>query len=198
MGETARQPAAVTALPAGFVLVISPGGDCRGRRRPVRVHASMRGVSRDLGAGACLLGIAAVATWQGSGLELGTLRQMGPGMFPRVIAVMIGLCGGALGLRSWLRPDPVEERATPDRGRAPAWRAPLCLVLAATAFGLSVRPLGLVLATPLSLLLAAAASPESRRNQTLLFALGMTVFCVVLFRRLLSLPIPLAPWLIGY
>ena len=33
-------------------------------------------VSRDLGAGACLLGIAAVASWQGAGLELGTLRQM--------------------------------------------------------------------------------------------------------------------------
>ena len=79
-----------------------------------------------------------------------------------------------------------------------AWRAPLCLVLAATAFGLSVRPLGLVVATPLSLLLAALASPDSRRNQSLWFALGMTVFCVVLFRQLLSLPIPLAPWLIGY
>jgi hypothetical protein len=26
----------------------------------------------------------------------------------------------------------------------------------------------------------------------------MTVFCVVLFKYLLSLPIPLAPWLIGY
>lgn len=157
----------------------------------------MRRVSRDLGAGACLLGIAAVATWQGAGLELGTLRQMGPGMFPRVLAVLVGLCGGALGLRSWLRPGPAEERA-PAEGRPQAWRAPLCLLLAAACFGLSVRPLGLVVATPLSLLLAAAASPESRRNQTLLFALGMTVFCVLLFRRLLSLPIPLAPWLIGY
>ncbi len=159
-------------------------------------------VSRDLGAGACLLGIAALATWQGAGLDLGTLRQMGPGMFPRVLAVLVGVCGGALGLRSWLQgssAEPAEQEAAAPRARRKrAWRGPVCLTLAATLFGLSVRPLGLVVATPLSLLVAAAASPESRRNQSLWFALGMTLFCVVLFRRLLSLPIPLAPWLIGY
>lgn len=162
-------------------------------------------VSRDLGAGACLLGLAAVATWQSAGLELGTLRQMGPGMFPRVLAALVGLCGGALGLRSWLQPEPAEpaalesqRSAEPAAGRGPAWRAPLCLVLAATFFGLSIRPLGLVVATPLSLLLASLASPQSRPQQSLWFALGMTVFCVLLFRQLLSLPIPLAPWLIGY
>lgn len=168
-------------------------------------------VPRDLGAGACLLGIAAVATWQGAGLELGTLRQMGPGMFPRVMALLVGVCGAALGLRSWLQSEraepqpavpplppaqalPAEPGATPSR----AWRAPLCLLLAATVFGLSVRPLGLVVATPVSLLLASLASRESRRTQSLWFALGMTVFCVLLFRRLLTLPIPLLPWLIGY
>jgi putative tricarboxylic transport membrane protein len=163
-------------------------------------------VSRDLGAGACLLGIAAVATWQGAGLELGTLRQMGPGMFPRVIAVLVGVCGGALGLRSWLQLGsesppalpPAEVRAPRAASGQRVWRAPLCLLLAATVFGLSVRPLGLVVATPLSLLLAALASPDSRRQQSLWFALGMTIFCVLLFRQLLTLPIPLAPWLLGY
>src|SRR5262245_60455045 len=107
-------------------------------------------VSRDLGAGACLLGIAAVASWQGRELELGTLRQLGPGMFPRVLAVLVGLCGGALGLRSWLRPEPAEVRAAASGRRWQVWRAPLCLLLAAVVFGLSVRPLGLVVATPLS------------------------------------------------
>jgi putative tricarboxylic transport membrane protein len=163
-------------------------------------------VSRDLGAGACLLGIAAVASWQGAGLELGTLRQMGPGMFPRLIALLVGVCGGVLGLRSWLRassespakPQPEVAGAAGDARRQRVWRAPLCLLLAATVFGLSVRPLGLVVATPLSLLLAALASPDSRRKQSLWFALGMTVFCVLLFRKLLTLPIPLAPWLLGY
>jgi hypothetical protein len=162
---------------------------------------------------------------------------MGPGMFPRVIALLVGVCGGALGLRSWLQLPPEQlppaplpaqslfaqslpaqslpaqslpaqsllAQSLPKGGSAAravsgqrVWRAPLCLLLAAMVFGLSVRPLGLVVATPLSLLLAALASPDSRRQQSLWFALGMTVFCVLLFRQLLSLPIPLAPWLLGY
>jgi hypothetical protein len=154
--------------------------------------------TRDLSAGACLLGIAAVATWQGSGLELGTLRQMGPGMLPRVLAVLVGLCGGVLGVRSLVQAGAAAE--TPRPG-APVWRvlrAPVFLLLAAVVFGLCVRPLGLVVAAPLAILCAAWASPESKRRESLWFALGMTSFCVVLFRRLLSLPIPVAPWLIGY
>jgi putative tricarboxylic transport membrane protein len=156
-------------------------------------------VSRDLSAGACLLGIAALATWQGSNLELGTLRQMGPGMVPRMLAVAVGLCGGVLGVRSLVQPEAAPEAAAgAAASRWHALRAPVYLVAAATVFGLSVRPLGLVVAAPLSILISTWASPESKRRESLLFALGMTTFCVVLFRRLLSLPIPLAPWLIGY
>jgi Tripartite tricarboxylate transporter TctB family len=156
-------------------------------------------VSRDLSAGACLLGIAAVATWQGSNLELGTLRQMGPGMVPRALAVAVGICGGVLGVRSLVQPE-----ATPAETAGPAaslWhglRAPVYLVAAATVFGLSVRPLGLAVAAPLAILISTWASPESKRRESLWFALGMTTFCVVLFKRLLGLPIPVAPWLIGY
>jgi putative tricarboxylic transport membrane protein len=155
--------------------------------------------SRDLSAGACLLGIAAVATWQGSGLDLGTLRQMGPGMLPRVLAVLVGVCGGAIGARSLLHPQQQEPEAPgAARGVWLALRAPVFLMLAATVFGLSVRPLGLVVAAPLAIFVSTLASPETRRWESLWFALGMTAFCIVLFRRMLGLSIPVAPWLIGY
>jgi putative tricarboxylic transport membrane protein len=154
---------------------------------------------RELGAGACLLGIAAVATWQGSDLELGTLRQMGPGMLPRVLAVLVGLCGVALGIRSFLQPGGGATVVVAGAGGTwAAWRPSVFLLAAAVVFGLSVRPLGLVVAAPLAIILSTLASPESRRIESLWFALGMTTFCVVLFRRVLSLPIPVAPWLIGY
>jgi putative tricarboxylic transport membrane protein len=154
---------------------------------------------RELSAGACLLGIAAVATWQGSSLELGTLRQMGPGMLPRVLAVLVGLCGGAIGLRSFFQSGAgaaVPSGAT--RGAWAAWRPSVFLTAAAVVFGLSVRPLGLVVAAPLAIIISTLASPETKRRESLLFALGMTTFCLVLFKRMLGLPIPVAPWLIGY
>jgi len=155
--------------------------------------------SRDLSAAACLLGIAVVATWQGSGLELGSLRQMGPGMLPRVLAVLVGVCGGALGVRSLLQPVRAQAQAPQLSGGIwRALRAPFYLLVAATAFGLSVRPLGLVVAAPLAIVVSTWASPETRRRESLWFALGMTAFCVVLFRSMLGLAIPVAPWLVGY
>jgi len=164
---------------------------------------------RELTAGACLLGIGVLALWQGSDLELGTLRQMGPGMLPRVLAVAVCLCGIAIGGRSLLHPArQVAGAAAPSDGDAPqveaprsiwgALRAPVFLVLAATVFGLCVRPLGLVIASPLAIVISTLASPETKRLESLWFALGMTFFCVVLFWTLLKLPIPVAPWLIGY
>jgi hypothetical protein len=65
-------------------------------------------------------------------------------------------------------------------------------------FGLAIRPLGLAAAGPLLVVVGALASEETRWLEVILFAAGMTAFCVVLFKYLLSLPIPLAPWLIGY
>lgn len=145
---------------------------------------------RDVIAGLILLVVAAVAAWQGSWLSVGTPRHIGPGMLPLVLSALIALIGVmlmGLGLR--------EARAHPDR-----WplRGPVFILGSAVIFGLAVRPLGLAVAGPLLVIVGALASDESRWFEVMLFAVGMTVFCVVLFKHLLSLPIPLAPWLIGY
>ena len=145
---------------------------------------------RDAIAGFALLVIAAAAAWQGSALTVGTPRHIGPGMLPLVLSACIALIGViliGLGIR--------EGRMIHDR-----WplRGSLFILGAAVAFGLAVRPLGLAVAGPLLIIVGAFASEETRWLEVVLFALGMTVFCVGLFKYLLSLPIPLAPWLIGY
>ena len=144
---------------------------------------------RNVISGLILLVIAAVAAWQGSALTVGTPRHLGPGMVPLVLSATIALIGVILvgiGLR--------EGRTSRDR-----WplRGPVFILGAAVVFGLAIRPLGLA-AGPLVVIVGALASDETRWFEVVLFAVGMTVFCVVLFKYLLSLPIPLAPWLIGY
>ncbi|MGE0748874.1 MAG: tripartite tricarboxylate transporter TctB family protein [Rhodospirillales bacterium] len=150
----------------------------------------MLNVPRDLGAGLFLIAVGAFAFWQSSGLDPGTLRQVGPGMMPRALAVLTALCG--IGIAAGV---------LFDRGeRMERWfvRGPLFLLGAAVAFGLTVRPLGLVVAGPLAVIIGGFAGRDTRIVETLVFGAVMTVFCVVLFKLLLGLPIPVAPWLIGY
>jgi putative tricarboxylic transport membrane protein len=149
---------------------------------------------RNVIAGLILLVIATIAGWQASTLTLGTVRHIGPGMFPMVLAALIALIGIILvgtGLKESLR----ERERYHDR-----WplRGPLFILGAAVVFGLAVRPLGLAAAGPLLVIVGGLASRETRWLELITFALGMTVFCIVLFKYLLSLPIPLAPWLMGY
>ena len=115
---------------------------------------------------------------------------MGPGTLPKGLAVLLGLLGAALVLTSFY-----EKGMTLDRWSI---RGPLFILGALVVFGLAVRPLGLVVAGPLAIVVSAFASDEVRWGETILFGVLMTAFCVGLFKFALGLPIPLAPWLLGY
>jgi hypothetical protein len=145
---------------------------------------------QDFVAGLVVIAVAAFAFWQATDLPIGTLGGMGPGMLPKVLAVLFGLLGALLVLDSFVETSLPLER----------WsiRGPLLVALAIAAFGLTVRPLGLVVAGPIAILVAGFASSEVRWGETIVLGVLMTVFCMGLFKFALGLPIPLAPWLIGY
>lgn len=145
---------------------------------------------KDAGAGLLLIAIGAIAAWQSAGLTAGTLRQIGPGMLPRFLAAATVLLGLALLLSAF--------RNTGERLAAFSVRGPVLVLGAAVLFGFAVRPLGVAVATPLTLILSTLASPETRWREALIFCAAMTAFCLLLFKALLGLPIPIAPWLIGY
>jgi putative tricarboxylic transport membrane protein len=136
----------------------------------------------NLVAAGCLVGLSAFALWSGRSLDAGTLRAMGPGMLPRAMAVAIGVGGLLLALLA-LRKDGASIGRWPLRG-------PIFVTLAVVAFALTIRTVGLAVAGPLVVIVGGAASPESRPRELVIFALVLTAFCVVLFRYLLSLPIP--------
>ncbi|MSO92852.1 MAG: tripartite tricarboxylate transporter TctB family protein [Rhodospirillales bacterium] len=145
---------------------------------------------QDAAAGVFLVAVAVIALWQGAGLAAGHLNQLGPGMLPRALAVLVGICGLALAVGSFFTAGKGLERWT--------LRGPVLILGAAVAFGLAVRPLGLAVAGPITMFLGAFASPETRWQESLVFSLVVTAFCVLLFKFMLGLPIPLAPWLLGY
>lgn len=145
---------------------------------------------QDFAGGLVIIAVAGFAFWQASNLPIGTLGGMGPGMLPRSLAMLLGLLGALLLI------DSIWEDG-PPLGR---WsiRGPFLVLAGVVAFGLAVRPLGLVVAGPLAIVIAALASDEVRWGETILFGASMTAFCIGLFKFALGLPIPLAPWLLGY
>jgi putative tricarboxylic transport membrane protein len=157
--------------------------------RPSRSLVSLL-LRQDFVCGLVVIAIAVFAFWQGADLPIGTFGGMGPGMLPQGLAVLLGLLGALLVV------DAVLEGGLPlERW---SFRGPALVLGAVVAFGLAVRPLGLLVAGPLAIVIAAFASDEVRWGETILFGALMTAFCIGLFKFALGLPIPLAPWLIGY
>ena len=72
-------------------------------------------------------------------------------------------------------------------------RGPLFITLSIIVFAVAMRPLGLVLASYLSIVAAAAATPEARWIETLVWGAVLTAFCVLLFVFGLGLPFQLWP-----
>ena len=137
-----------------------------------------------------MIAVALFAFWQAADLQIGTLGGIGPGMLPKSLAVLFGLLGALLVVDSFLEAGlPLEPWS---------FRGPVLVALAIVAFGLTVRPLGLVVAGPIAIVIAAVASDEVRWVETIVVGVSMTAICVGLFKFALALPIPLAPWLIGY
>jgi putative tricarboxylic transport membrane protein len=142
--------------------------------------------------GASLIAVSIVALANTSQLDAGSLAEIGPALIPRGLAALLLILGAAImaaGLRAGVNGEPLL-----------AWKLrPLIAILGGVLlFGLTVRTIGIVFAAPLALFVAGFATAETKWRELALFIVALTVFCSVLFRLVLGLPIPLAPWLFGY
>ncbi len=173
------------------------------QRAPQREAATeARGVKspQNLAAGLLLLAIGSLGVWGTLGLAGGTLANPEAGMLPRAVAILVAACGASLCALSLITPGAELERWSP--------RGLLFVLGAAVAFAATIRgfdlgffkipALGLVIAAPLAIGLAAVADEETRWRELIVFTVGLTALCILMFRVILRLPIPIAPWLLGY
>ena len=145
---------------------------------------------RDVIGGGLIMAIGAGFLLLGRELDFGTSFQMGPGYFPTVLSVILLLLGATMVLLALRRPP---EEGT--LGHLP-WRG-LVLVIGATfVFGLGLRGLGLIPVLLIVVLASAWASRYASWRTSVPLALGMALFCWLVFVRALGLPLPLVgPWL---
>lgn len=138
--------------------------------------------TQELGAGLFLIAVAAFAYWQGLGLPRGSLRAMGPGMLPMALSFMVGAGGLLMVIYSFFEAGPRLER----------WslRGPFFVFGGIIIFALLIRTCGLVVAGPASMIFGMLASEDFRIKEAVIFSIAMTALCILLFKTLLRLPIP--------
>jgi hypothetical protein len=128
---------------------------------------------------------AAVGLYICRGYSLDSAGKMGPGYFPMLLAILLGLLGLLLVARALTMGD----EAVPALSIRPL----LFLVIAVVAFGVTIQPLGLILSLLLTLAVAALASRETRIIETIILAVGLAALSVGVFYYALQLPLPIMP-----
>jgi hypothetical protein len=158
----------------------------------------------DFAAGLFLLLFALFLYWGASDLKIGQLRSIGAGLMPKVTAILLGVFGLALTVQSLITHGSTLQRWSL---RGPIFVFGSILIFAATIRGvdltsplgpLKIPALGLVVAGPLAVFISAIADPETRYKEAAIYAVVLTTVCALVFKFALRLPIPLAPWLLGY
>jgi hypothetical protein len=112
---------------------------------------------------------------------------MGPGFFPAVLACFVGGIGVLLLARGLTAPGAPMARWRPVPG--------LMVALSVGVFGILVERAGLPLAVIACGAIAGLAGDDRRPLELAIFLIGAAIVTVILFVRLLGVPIPVAPWL---
>lgn len=148
-----------------------------GRQGGLRIRAG-----QDFLAGIILIGICAFVFWAVSNLNMGTFESMGPAMFPRVLGLLLGLSGVILIVKSFLTDGAPIERAT--------LRGPVLVISGIITFALTIWTMGLAIAGMLALIISGFATEEARPREVVVFAAVITLACIILFRYLLGMAVP--------
>ena len=115
--------------------------------------------------------------------DMGTALKMGPAYFPTILSVLLMGIGIISVLRSFLKSgSPIG---------IVAWKGLVLIVASTILFGMIVRGAGLLLALPLLVIVSASASARFSWKTTLAEAVGITVFCIVVFLKGLGVPLPI-------
>jgi hypothetical protein len=143
---------------------------------------------KDFWSGVIFLLFGGAAVLIGRDYSMGSAGRMGPAYFPTILGSVLVLLGLAAIVRSTLRVGEAVEQF--------AIREIILVLSAVLLFGILVRGAGLLPAVLVLVLLSAYASNKFKLVPSLLLAVGLAVFAVLVFIKGLGLPIPMVgPWL---
>jgi putative tricarboxylic transport membrane protein len=140
---------------------------------------------RDFWGGLVLIAVAILAIWASRDLPGQRGFAFGPGTAPRLFAGLLVGLGALVALTGLVTDGPRIEKYKV--------RGPVLVIASILLFAAMIRPLGMVIASYVTFVVAILGSKEMRVVESLLGAAVMTAFCVGLFVYLLNLPFQLWP-----
>ena len=143
---------------------------------------------RDFYAGGVMILLGAGVVAQSSAYNLGTLMHMGPGFFPMALGVILTLLGVLITATAAFTPESADERILPEH---PEWRGWTCIILGPVMFIFCGIHGGMAPATFACVFISALGDRQATFRNSLLLALGVTFFGVLLFAYLLKVPFPI-------
>ncbi len=131
------------------------------------------------------MGVALFALWASSDLPGSQGFAFGAGTAPRMFGILLLLLGAGITVSGlFLKGAPLQRYAI---------RGPLFVSLAILSFSFTIRPLGLIISSMLSFIIAAMATHETRWKETIIVGICLTIGCSLLFPYALGLPLELYP-----
>ena len=123
--------------------------------------------------------------------EVGSLRRLGPGVFPLLVSGLLVVIGVGLAIQVFLSG---KFKGYPSlRPRFETVRALFFVMASLLAFALLVRPAGLFIATAMQVFIVTRAEPGRPLLGSIVLALSLAVIAAAIFVYGVGLPIPLWP-----
>ena len=140
----------------------------------------------DILAGCVLVAIGLFAAlYATKNYDIGTVEEMGPGMFPAAVGWVMTAIGVLIAAPAFFR--------LGDMPR-PEWRPAIRVIAGVLAFAATVDVLGMVTALMLLTVIAVTADDKLGWKGALSLAVGITVLATLIFRVALEIPLPLFKW----
>jgi hypothetical protein len=117
--------------------------------------------------------------------QMGTAVRMGPAYFPTVLGGLLAVLGLAIFIQSLASAGPKVPQFL--------FRPLIFILLGIVLFGVLLRPLGLVLASAVLVVVGAFGGHEFRWKEVAILYVVLVVFSVFVFVKALGLPFPIWP-----
>lgn len=141
--------------------------------------------TQDIIGGLALTALGVFAAVHAQTYEFGSLTRMGAGYFPVALGVILALLGLLIAIPAFFR------RGQPIHVE---WKTFVLVMVGIVAFALTLKVLGLVLATALSVVISSLADRDTRWKGRIFLAVGVAAVTYVVFSLGLSMVLPIWPW----